>query len=66
MKGSSYQKIESVKLLASWYESGSHGFDKDSEKSEELLKKTKILLLNKKAEDGDSESMWRLGKFYFY
>ena len=61
-KGAVNGNIESVKLLASWCESGSHGFDKDSEKHKKLIEKAEGLLLKKKAEEGDAESMWRLGE----
>merc|ERR1712151_858524 len=54
--------VEAIKLLASWHESGSNGFEKDSEKSKKLLKKAEAL---KRAEEGDAEAMHRIGYFYY-
>merc|ERR1712151_351398 len=51
------------KLLASWHESGSNGFEKDTEKSKKLLKKAEAL---KRAEEGDAEAMHRIGCFYYH
>merc|ERR1712151_1285441 len=55
--------VEAIKLLASWHESGSNGFEKDSEESKKLLKKTEALLMKKRAEEGDAEAMSRIGRF---
>ena len=49
--------IDSLKTLASWHESGSHGFDKDDKKSRELVDKSSGVSMKKRAEEGDAESM---------
>merc|ERR1712151_690535 len=58
--------VEAVRLLASWHESGSNGFEKDSEKAKELLGKAEGLLVKKRAEEGDAEAMGSLGDIYHY
>merc|ERR1712151_1060239 len=57
--------VEAIKLLASWHESGSNGFEKDSEKSKKLLEKAEGLLVKKRAEEGDAEAMSCLGLFCY-
>merc|ERR1712125_82040 len=58
--------VGAIKLLASWHESESNDFEKDSEKSKKLLEKAEGLLVKKRAEEGNAEAMRYLGFFYYY
>merc|ERR1712151_947559 len=56
-KKAANNNVEAIKLLASWCESGSNGFEKDAEEAKELLEKAEGLLTKKRAEEGDAEAM---------